>query len=100
MAFYSNSSPYANTQLVDNQYLDRLNIRPIPASADDILYIVEPQYNHRPDLLAYDLYGNEKLWWVFAQRNMEIIKDPVFDLVPGIEIYVPQGPSLKESLGI
>jgi len=100
MAFYSNSSPYANTQLVDNQYLDRLNIRPIPASADDILYTVEPQYNHRPDLLAYDLYGNEKLWWVFAQRNMEIIKDPVFDLVPGIEIYVPQGPSLKESLGI
>ena len=100
MAFYSNSSPYANTQLVDNQYLDRLNIRPIPASADDILYTVEPQYNHRPDLLAYDLYGNEKLWWVFAQRNMEIIKDPVFDLVSGIEIYVPQGPSLKESLGI
>ena len=68
MAFYTGSSPYASTQIIENEYLDVLTIRPVPAKSDDVLYTVEPQYNRRPDLLAYDLYGNEKLWWVFAQR--------------------------------
>ena len=99
MAFYSNSSPYASTSIVDEQYLDLLTIRPVPAKSDDVLYTVEPQYNHRPDLLAYDLYGNEKLWWVFAQRNMDTISDPIYDLVSGVEIYLPQGPALREILG-
>jgi len=100
MAYYNPSSPYGLTSIIDDLYLDILTIRPIPAQADDVLYTVEPQYNHRPDLLAYDLYGNEKLWWVFAQRNMDVISDPVFDLIPGIEIYIPQGPALRESLGV
>lgn len=100
MANYKPSSPFAATREVNEQYLDILNIRPIPATADDVLYTVEPQYTHRPDLLAYDLYKNTKLWWVFAQRNMNVIKDPVYDLVAGIQIYIPQGPKLRQSLGI
>jgi hypothetical protein len=100
MTVYNSSSPYASTQIVDDQYLDLLTIRPIPAKSDDILYTVEPQYNHRPDLLAYDLYGNQKLWWVFAQRNMDTISDPVYDLVSGVEIYLPQGPALRQILGV
>ena len=66
MGFFTNSSPYASTRIIDDQYLDTLTIRPIPAQPDDVLYTIESQYNHRPDLLAYDLYGNEKLWWVFG----------------------------------
>ena len=100
MTVYNSSSPYASTQIVDDQYLYLLTIRPIPAKPDDILYTVEPQYNHRPDLLAYDLYGNQKLWWVFAQRNMDTISDPVYDLVSGVEIYLPQGPALRQILGV
>ena len=71
-----------------------------PAEADDVLYEVAPQYNHRPDLLAYDLYGSPKLWWVFAQRNMNTIKDPVFDLESGVKIFLPKGDKLKRLLGI
>ena len=100
MGFFSNSSPYASTRIIDNQYLDTLTIRPIPAQTDDVLYTIESQYNHRPDLLAYDLYGNEKLWWVFAQRNMDKISDPVYDLIPGLEIYIPQGSALQDTLGV
>jgi hypothetical protein len=37
---------------------------------------------------------------VFAQRNMEIIKDPIFDLEAGIQIYVPKGAALTRILGI
>ena len=100
MATYSNTSPWRNTRIIDNKYLGKFEIRPIPAEDDDFLYEVETQYTHRPDLLAYDLYGNSKLWWVFAQRNMDVLKDPVFDLVPGVKIFVPKGPNLKSVLGV
>lgn len=100
MAAYTNTSPWHSTSIVNDLYLDLLQIRPIPAESDDILYKVQPQYAYRPDLLAYDLYGSTKLWWVFAQRNMDIIKDPVYDLVPGIEIYLPKGPNLSRQLGV
>lgn len=99
MATYSNESPYANTKIVNGQYLGFLKIRPVPAYDDDILYTIESQYQHRPDLLAYDLYGSPKLWWVFAQRNMDVLKDPVYDMVTGTKIYLPQGEKLTETLG-
>ena len=97
---YSPSSPYYKTPFVSGQYLDILKIRPIPAEPDDVLYIIQIQYTHRPDLLAHDVYGSSKLWWVFAQRNMDVIKDPVFDMVAGVEIFLPKGPSLKNILGV
>lgn len=100
MASYNSSSPWYNTSIVNDQYLDILNIRSIPASNDDIRYVIEPQYNYRPDLLAYDLYGDHKLWWVFAQRNLDNLKDPVYDFESGTEIYLPQGSALSELLGI
>jgi hypothetical protein len=99
-ASYSASSPWKNTPKVGNDYLGVFSIRPVPAEADDVLYEIETQYTHRPDLLAYDLYGTTKLWWVFAQRNMDTIKDPVFDIEAGTKIYLPKGPALKTMLGI
>jgi len=92
------SSPYAKTP-VKTFFQDKLVIRPVPAYPDDPIYTIEPQYTHRPDLLAYDMYGDTKLWWVFAQRNMDIIEDPVYDLEPGVTIYLPQADKLKEVLG-
>jgi len=100
MASYNGTSPWSNTPTQNGQYLDILRIRPIPAEADDVLITIQPQYTHRPDLLAFDLYGNKDLWWVFAQRNMEKIKDPIFDLVPGLDIFVPKGDALTRTLGV
>lgn len=100
MAAYGNSSPWGTTNIVDGSYLGHFKIRAVPEEGDDVLYEIESQYTHRPDLLAYDLYGSAKLWWVFAQRNMDSIKDPVYDIEAGTEIYIPKGPSLKRLLGI
>jgi len=100
MVTYNNNSPFSDTNLVDDQYLDILNIRPIPATGDDVVYTIEVQYTHRPDLLAYDIYGNSKLWWIFAQRNPDSLKDPIYDFVAGLQIYVPQGPLMREYLGL
>lgn len=99
MARYKSSSPWATTPQ-NNLYLDLLEIRPVPTESDDFKYIIENQYRHRPDLLAYDLYGDAKLWWVFVQRNMEIIKDPVYDFEPGVTIFLPKKSNLEKFLGV
>lgn len=100
MAKYGASSPWHITKTKNSQYLDLLQIRPVPKQSDDIVYTIEVQYTHRPDLLAYDLYGDKDLWWVFAQRNMDIIKDPIYDFEEGVEIYLPKGPQLRKLLGL
>lgn len=100
IASYSKTSPYSQTSVLESGELGILNIQPIPSEDDDILYTIEPQYNYRPDLLSYDLYGTPKLWWVFAQRNMDIIKDPVFDIRSGTKIFLPKQSNLKNELGI
>jgi len=99
MATYKTNSPWADT-LIENNYLGNLVIRPVSAESDDYLYTIETQYTYRPDLLAYDLYQDPKLWWVFIQRNMDVLQDPVFDFVAGTEIYIPKGNSLKQILGL
>lgn len=99
MATYKSTSPWHQTTIVEDLYLDVLEIRPVPAADDDILYEIKPQYAYRPDLLAYDLYGTKDLWWVFAQRNIDLLKDPVNDFVPGTQIYLPQGNKLSQYLG-
>lgn len=93
------NTPWKNTKIKNDQYLDLLNIRPVPSSDNDKLYEIEQQYMYRPDLLAYDLYNDKDLWWVFAQRNINIIKDPIYDFVPGIKIFLPQANLIKKLLG-
>lgn len=99
MSIYGKSSPYSKTEIV-NGYLDVLNFRDIPAERDDVLFVITNTYENRPDLLAYDLYKDEKLWWVFAIRNKTKIKDPVFDMKAGTRIYLPKITTLKKVLGI
>jgi alpha-L-fucosidase len=96
---YKNSSPWANTKQ-NNFYLELMSIRPIPAENDDFKYAIENQYRHRPDLLSYDLYGTPKLWWVFTQRNMDTLKDPIYDFEPGTIIYLPKKSNLQQYLGV
>jgi hypothetical protein len=99
MAKYAKTSPWSDTRQ-NNFYLDLLEIRPVPSEADDFRYVIENQYRHRPDLLAYDIYGNAKLWWVFVQRNMSVIKDPIYDFEPGTVIYLPKKTNLAKFLGV
>lgn len=99
MAIYSKTSPYFNTAIVNN-YLDVINFRDIPKEKDDILFKLTATYEYRPDLLAYDLYKDHALWWVFAVRNKSVIKDPVFDLVAGVQIYLPKASTLQRVLGL
>ena len=99
MAKYSRTSPYFETDQ-NKLYLDLLKPRTITAEADDETYTIERTYAYRPDLLAFDLYGTPRLWWVFAQRNPDTLQDPIFDFTPGTEIYIPKGNAIREALGV
>jgi hypothetical protein len=95
---YSEYSPYKETPF-NGYYLDVWTPRQVPALDDDVMVELPSQYQHRPDLLANDAYGDPRLWWVFAIRNPSVIKDPIYDLVSGIKIYIPQKQKLLAVLG-
>ena len=98
---YPASSPYANTKLFGDTFLDVLNYRPIPKNSSDSLFTITTQYEYRPDLLAQDLYSNSKLWWVFAARNPNVLgPDPYFNFKTGVKIYIPLQSQLVATLGV
>lgn len=96
---YSSASPYAQTRTFGN-FLDIMTNRPVSKLDDDVLYAIDKVYEFRPDMLASDLYGNSSLWWVFVQRNPNVLKDPLFDFRAGVQIYIPKKATLQSDLGI
>jgi hypothetical protein len=95
---YNSSSPFYTTP-INGSYLDILEFRDIPIIESDIEYEILAQHQYRPDLLAFDFYGNSRLWWVFAVRNKDKIKDPIYDLYAGQKIKIPQLETLR-SIGL
>ena len=99
-SLYPATSPYNATGIVNNKFLDIMVNRTIPMQPSDIYWEITEVYQYRPDLLAYDLYSDSRLWWVFAQRNPNRLKDPYFDFVTGVGIYIPKLELLKQTLGL
>jgi len=99
-SIYTATSPYYNTDIYNSNFLDVMINRTIPMVPSDIYWEISTAYEFRPDLLAYDLYADSRLWWVFAQRNPNRLKDPYFDFVTGVGIYLPKLDLLKQVLGI
>ena len=99
-SIYPATSPYYNTDIYNSNFLDVMINRPIPMQPSDIYWEISTAYEFRPDLLAYDLYADSRLWWVFAQRNPNTLKDPYFDFVAGVSIYLPKADLLKQLLGL
>jgi hypothetical protein len=98
MATYNATSAYYTTGY--NQFfLDVMTNRAIPKEADDQLMLINQTYQYRPDLLAHDLYGDARLWWVFYQRNPNTLVAPPLDFKLGTRIYVPKLDTLKAVLG-
>src|SRR4051812_2754896 len=85
---YPKSSPYAVTPQLTWR-LSQYKHRRIPPASTDTLRVLPPKFNNSPDRLSYDLYCTQQYWWVFMLRNMNVIREPVFDMRAGISIYVP-----------
>ena len=95
---YPSYSAYSATPQ-SASHIGRYVHRTITPSSDDKYITIDPKYNYRPDLLAYDLYGNPSYWWVFCSRNLDLIRDPIWDFVTGLEIVVPSNSHIKASVG-
>jgi len=87
---HGNSSYYKETPIKDF-YLDlwEADSYEIPSSVDDKQITIESKYHRRPDLLAYDMFGSQQLWWVFPMRNKDLLIDPINDFTSGLVIWVP-----------
>lgn len=96
---YNKTSPYSETPQT-SWSLDLWQGITIPAFDNDKILTVPVTYQHKPHLLAYDLYGDSRLWWVFSVRNPDTIKDPIYDLVGGIEIAITQKETLLGLLNV
>ena len=99
MATYDATSPYYTTGY-SKFFLDVMQNRPIPKLNDDLLFKINLTYQYRPDLLAFDLYGDSALWWVFRARNPNVIDDPIFDFQAGVTIMIPKKTTLISNLGL
>ena len=98
MANYDATSPYFETGY-SQFFLDAMVNRPIPAQSDDLSFDINLTYQYRPDLLAHDLYGDSRLWWVFYQRNPNTLTKPPLDFVANTSILLPKITTLKSVLG-
>tara|TARA_B100001093_G_scaffold369201_1_gene354157 strand:- start:77 stop:376 length:300 start_codon:yes stop_codon:yes gene_type:complete len=99
MANYESTSPYyATTEFTET--LGLLNKRQFEFQPDDVVYEIDSFYEHRPDLLSFDLYGTPKLWWVFQHRNMDVITDPIWSFEAGTLIRIPKKSILQEFLNV
>jgi len=95
---YSKKSAYGLTGTRDH-YLDLMVNRTIPKLDSDAEVTITQTYHMRPDLLAFDLYDDSELWWVFAQRNPDRLKNPLIDFSVGTLIRVPTIDTLRDVLG-
>jgi hypothetical protein len=98
MATYDSVSPYYLTGY-SQFFLDAMVNRPIPKQTDDQLFTINQTYQYRPDLLAFDLYDNANLWWVFYQRNPNTLQKPPLDFKTDTLIYLPKITTLRNVLG-
>jgi hypothetical protein len=98
MAQYDATSPYFATPY-RQFYLDVMVNRSIPREPEDQPFLINQTYQYRPDLLAFDLYDQSQLWWVFYQRNPNTLTAPPWDFEAGKTIYLPKITTLQTVLG-
>lgn len=84
---YSLYSPYAKVK--QSWYLN-YNLPQVIVPADsDREYVIPSQYDEQPWRLAKDLYGNERLYYIFSLLNSNILVDPIYDFKAGTVIMIP-----------
>lgn len=84
-----------NAGFLDETFLDVNNLPSLPQNVNDESYVINAMYDERPDLLAHELYGSARLWWVFTLRNPDLIKDPIRDFKSGLRIFLPSAENVN-----
>lgn len=96
MLNFNNYSLYKNTT-TNGTYRGYYEPLTLSKDSSDYFIIVTSEYKYKPGKLAYDLYGSERLNWVFTYFNRDKINDPIFDLTEGLILRVPTKERLMNS---
>ena len=88
MIKYKRNSNLRNTPFLNNN-LDLYEPALTPDFDQTFEIVIEQRHDKRPDLLAYELYGDSKFWWVFLLYNRNDMLDPINDFTTGLRIFVP-----------
>lgn len=68
-----------------------------PTNSTDMEHQVEPKEAFRPDIIAYNVYGDPRLAWVILSFNN--MKD-VFELKAGMRIIIPSATTIYMNGGV
>tara|TARA_B100000035_G_scaffold47562_1_gene36241 strand:- start:174 stop:476 length:303 start_codon:yes stop_codon:yes gene_type:complete len=98
MATYKADSHLSNTK-VNQKFTEFYEPSISQFNRDTKIVTLESKYHKRPDVLAHDLYGNSRLWWVFAHLNPDSLKNPIKDFQQGMKLRVPTGLASNENAG-
>jgi hypothetical protein len=96
MANYKKQSFITTNNTIDRTFLDVNKLPRIPKSIYDEDFVITQEFHQRPDLLSYKLYETSRLWWVFAMRNLDALKDPIRDFNAGLKIKLPSPDMIKD----
>ena len=99
MASFNRKDSFMRNAGVYDIFQDVNNLPKVPATGSDTTYIIESKYSERVDLLAYDLYGSSRLWWIIVLRNLDVIEDPIKGFKEGLVIKLPSKKTAQELTG-
>lgn len=99
MAKFHSSNSFLRNAGSMGKFLDVNNLPKMPKGIYDEEYEIKPDVAGRPDILAHKVYGTTSLWWVFALRNPDTLKDPVRDFTAGKVIKLPSSEAVKQVSG-
>ena len=68
----------------------------ISLSVDDIY--ATTLVGDRLDLIADQFYNNVDLWWIIATANPDVIRRDSFNLMPGLQIRIPDPNRINDIL--
>ena len=97
MSNFDSRSIYKKTSS-DDFFLGYYEPIDIPYDTSDYYVEIPTKYDLKPGLMAYDLYGDPQLLWVFSIMNRETINDPLFDFRAGKIIRIPTKTRLNNLL--
>tara|TARA_Y100001937_G_C7064554_1_gene305393 strand:+ start:355 stop:657 length:303 start_codon:yes stop_codon:yes gene_type:complete len=92
---FKNNSYLRNTTSLNEKFLDVAALPKLRANVYDEDYVIDLDVEERPDLLAFKVYGDANLWWVFAMRNPDELVDPIRDFKQGVTIKLPSAESVQ-----
>lgn len=95
--YYPVESPYYLSSIVGRFMTYYVHRSVKPHQLDKVTQLNNERYVERPDLLAFDLYGDSELFWVIPVRNG--LQDPIFDLTFGKSLIIPDTTYVRSIVG-